>query len=338
MHPHSVGKPGRGRPKPLLARGWTLVPVILLVASGCDSIFGSSSRPDTVVIQPGTVTFDAIGETRTLEVTVRDRDARVMTDETVIWASSNPSVVEVSESGVATAVGNGTAQITATARSVTGSASASVSQVVAELVPVDGEGQTGVVGEVLERPIVVEARDRLGSSVAGVELRSVPVPGSGSVGTIAYTTGSDGRISVEWILGTRTDADHRLRVWVADDPGLEIEVLATAVAGPPTLVGVIAGDGQEGLPEQPLPLPVEVRISDQWGNAIPDVTVTFEVLTGGGSVAPAEVTSNVEGTASTQWTLGPTAGEQTLGASIPVGAQGTVTATAVAASAAPTAR
>ncbi len=48
------------------------------------------------------------------------------------------------------------------------------------------------------------------------------------------------------------------------------------------------------------------------GHVLPNRAVTFTVTSGGGSVSPTAATTDVNGRAQTTWTLGATAGMQTL--------------------------
>jgi adhesin/invasin len=62
----------------------------------------------------------------------------------------------------------------------------------------------------------------------------------------------------------------------------------------------------------------QVRVADQFNNAVPGASVTFAVTAGGGSVVPATaVQSDASGMAKpTSWTLGPAVGSNTLRATI----------------------
>jgi hypothetical protein len=83
----------------------------------------------------------------------------------------------------------------------------------------------------------------------------------------------------------------------------------------PASVQLVAGGGQSGQATQALANPVVVKVVDAFGNAVPGVAVTFAPTTGGGSVAPATVTSSGTGTAQTAWTLGQAAGAMSLSVS-----------------------
>jgi hypothetical protein len=82
------------------------------------------------------------------------------------------------------------------------------------------------------------------------------------------------------------------------------------------LLRYVSGDAQQGAPGATLPEPLVVQVVDDNGDPVPNETVMFTVRGGGGSVAPAAVASDANGRAQTQWTLGPTAGLNTMAASI----------------------
>ena len=75
---------------------------------------------------------------------------------------------------------------------------------------------------------------------------------------------------------------------------------------------VVSGGGQEGQPGRPLPEPVAVQVLDAGGSAVAGASVAFQPAFGHGSVDPGTSVSNDIGVASTMWTLGDSAGVQTL--------------------------
>jgi len=74
----------------------------------------------------------------------------------------------------------------------------------------------------------------------------------------------------------------------------------------------LAGDAQTGPIGTALSTPVTVQVFDSQGNAIPGEPVSWVVTSGGGTVSSAAVTTDAEGVATTGWTLGNEAGQQTL--------------------------
>jgi hypothetical protein len=85
--------------------------------------------------------------------------------------------------------------------------------------------------------------------------------------------------------------------------------------GPPTTYTKQAGDGGTGVVATvATPTPV-LHVADAEGRAVPNVEVVFSVASGGGSVTGGTVVTNAEGNATVgSWTLGTTAGANTLNA------------------------
>ncbi len=85
--------------------------------------------------------------------------------------------------------------------------------------------------------------------------------------------------------------------------------------GVATTLALSSGGGQTGAPSAALAGPIVVQVTDAGGNPIAGTTVTFAILTGGGSMVPASGVSNLAGQVQTVWTLGPGLGAQSLSAS-----------------------
>ncbi len=94
-----------------------------------------------------------------------------------------------------------------------------------------------------------------------------------------------------------------------------------------------AGDQQEGIVGQELPEPLSVRLTT---NGAPTSGVTVNWSTAVGTLNSTSVPTDVNGVASTRWTLGTTSGAQTATAAVSgaAGSPVTFSATAVAAAAA----
>src|SRR5207247_2229181 len=107
---------------------------------------------------------------------------------------------------------------------------------------------------------------------------------------------------------------------------------ATAIAGAATQLTIHAGDTQAARVGTAVAIPATVIVQDQFGNPVAGLAVTFAVTTGGGTVSPlTAVATDSNGIATvTSWTLGTTAGSNTLTASIGTGSPVTFTATATA--------
>jgi VCBS repeat-containing protein len=75
----------------------------------------------------------------------------------------------------------------------------------------------------------------------------------------------------------------------------------------------VAGDGLSAPAGTPIAPAPAVKVTDATGSPVADVTVTFEVTGGGGTVAPASAKTDASGLATvTSWTLGSTPGANEL--------------------------
>ena len=80
------------------------------------------------------------------------------------------------------------------------------------------------------------------------------------------------------------------------------------------VLAVLSGNAQTATEGEALPIPAAVRVTRD-GSGVSGVSVAWAVTAGGGSVAPASSSTDSDGMASTIWTLGPSAGANTLQAS-----------------------
>lgn len=139
----------------------------LLVAcgGGGDSPTGSGDEAQvtTVTVSPSSATLEALDATQSFSAEALDQDGDPMS-ASFSWSSSDEAVATVSSSGQATAVGNGTATIEATASGVTGSASLTVEQV-PDSVEVQPDSVTVTASDTAH--LAAEAFDANANTVAG---------------------------------------------------------------------------------------------------------------------------------------------------------------------------
>jgi adhesin/invasin len=108
-----------------------------------------------------------------------------------------------------------------------------------------------------------------------------------------------------------------------------------ATSSPITMdtISVEAGNGQSATVGAAVAVAPKVHVTDKNGNPVSGMAVTFSVASGGGSATSVNATTNASGFASVgSWTLGTTAGANTLNATVPGlnGSPVTFTATGVA--------
>ena len=179
-------------------------------------------------------------------------------------------------------------------------------------------GQDQVAGVTMNVPIApsVIVRNAAGDALPGITVTFTPGPNSGNVTPTTVTTNLNGVATVGgWFLGTTAGQQTLV---AAASPTATFTFRAQATPGSPRTLEKSAGDAQIAAPGATLPIAPAVTVRDAYGNVVPNVTVTFAVYNGNGSVTGATAVSNAAGVATVgSWTLGPISGTQTLRASTP---------------------
>jgi len=284
-----------------------LIVTLIVAACGDSPSEPPEPVPTTIAISGygGTLTF--VGATDQLSATVRDQNGDVMTGQSVDWTSSNGDVVTVSGSGTLSSTGPGTAMVTARAGSASDDITVEVDPVPSTATVASGGSQTGTVGEALAEPVAVEVKDAGGNPVEGETVDFSIASGGGSVAPASVTSDADGRATATWTLGTESNAEQILRITSGDATA---DVSASATPDEPAAIQAHAGDGQDGLAGEPLPEELKVRVVDQYGNGVPEVTVSWSVEPEDGSFESASTTTDADGVAAARWVLEIHAGEK----------------------------
>ena len=184
----------------------------------------------------------------------------------------------------------------------------------ASIVLVQGDGQTGRVGEMLPQPIVLQVADGTGRPVAGTTI-VIQLDGA-DPDPDTVVTETDGRASVDVQLGPVVgSAQGVAKVLVPENQApVEVGFTVNAVAASANGIALESGNDQSAPAGTALPGPLVVRVADAFGNPIPGVAVTWTPV-GGGSVSETATVSDAAGHASVTRTLGSTAGSQSTLAS-----------------------
>jgi Invasin, domain 3 len=180
--------------------------------------------------------------------------------------------------------------------------------------PSDEAGSGDPLGRAPVVQLVTEAGDPVGQS--GVEV-GVALEGDGTLsGPATSSTDSEGRATFEGLVVTAPTGNRSL---VFTAPGL-IEVRSNPIlitAGGAALIAAGSVTTQPAEVGTPVFDPPIVLVTDNAGNPIAGVPVTFAVTTGGGTIDPTTpVATDADGLArATSWTLGPNAGANAATAS-----------------------
>ena len=179
---------------------------------------------------------------------------------------------------------------------------------------VDGDDQVGRPGARLPKALVVRLLDG-NQPIADRPVTWVVSAGGGEVRPVADSTDSGGIAAAQWTLGPDLGT-HTVEAVVSRVGLVTFTATATEDGAPFLTLEKLEGDDQRAPAGAPVPIRPAVRVTDQDGEPVSGVTVTFEVTAGGGGVEDPIGTTNVEGIARVgDWVLGPEPGTNTLQAS-----------------------
>ncbi|HEX2250730.1 MAG TPA: Ig-like domain-containing protein [Gemmatimonadales bacterium] len=189
-----------------------------------------------------------------------------------------------------------------------------------------GDAQTGTVAQplsILLQVVVTEG----GAPKAGATVTwSTTAPG-GSLQPTAPITDAAGAASATWTLGT-VSGSQTAQAALSGASGSPVTFTATAAPGAAVELEKVSGDDQRGPVGTQLPAPLIAKVSDQFGNGVPGVVVTWEASEG--TVSAPEVPTDAAGASAVTVTLPQTVGpiRITAAADVPTGSPQAYTAEA----------
>jgi len=196
-----------------------------------------------------------------------------------------------------------------------------------------GNGQTAEAGSAVATAPAVTVTNADGALLSGVSITFVVTAGGGSVTGADATTSAEGVATVgSWTLG---DGPGNNALIAGISEGLTATFTATGTAPPmeepdttPASVTATAGNGQTAEVGSAVATAPAVTVTNADGMLLSDVSVTFVVTAGGGSVTGADATTNAEGVATVgSWTLGTEPGTNALVGVVGAGLGASFTAT-----------
>ncbi len=214
--------------------------LLLLILAGCDGTESPTETTDTpvattVTLSATTLSFSSLGDTQQLTATVRDQNGATISGVPVTWESSASNVASVSSTGLVTAVADGTATVTATLGSATGTVSVTVQQVAAEVTLSPNS-------LVLAGPGTTETVTAFVMDAGGSEIVNVDLTWSSSDASIA-TVSSSGLVTAVAI-GSAT-------ITAVNGSQTVTQALSITVNPPPVRLVRIAFIGDQGYGEGP---------------------------------------------------------------------------------------
>jgi hypothetical protein len=180
----------------------------------------------------------------------------------------------------------------------------------ASIVVASGDGQKGVAGSDLRKPIVLRVVDDNGNGVVGASLSLSA--SSGSLADTVVATDSTGSANVSWTMG-RSAGDQSLAVHVEGVKKL-LKVVAHVTSAPPANLAFDDAPADRKSRDAGKKKSLLAVVTDVYGNPVPDAKVSFS--TKSGTVSPARAISDAKGRAALVWKVGGKAGEQRLMGSV----------------------
>ncbi len=181
---------------------------------------------------------------------------------------------------------------------------------------VSGNSQTAPPAEILPSPLTVQVLDAAGRGVANVTVDWRVTSGGGTLLAPAFPTVSDstgvtdstGLVLVLWRLGSQLDAPQTAVATCCG--GMTAPFTAQAQLSLAQRIHLF-GDFQTDTVGHTLAQPIVVQLLQADGKPAVGIVVTWATHSPGGQLSPTSARTDSTGRASTNWTLGTLAGEET---------------------------
>jgi len=248
-----------------------------------------------------------------LVATATDANGAVVNTVPLSWSSANSATATVDAQGLITGVAIGSTSIIArTPNGIADTATLRVTAPPARLALVSGDGQRGIVGDVLQQLFSVQALDATGSGVPGATITFAAASGGGAVDRTSVLTDDKGIASVRLTLGTIVGDNAYTASFGSLTP---VTIHATSIASLPAIVAVVSGGDQIGTAGLSLPKPLVAIVTDSYGNPVSGISVQWTAASREGS-GVGSTASGANGTTSLDYVLPPVAGPDAVTARI----------------------
>lgn len=178
---------------------WAVLAAAMGMLGSCKDGTAPAVVPTEVTLSHSILTLTSIGASQSIIATVKDQSGKVIASPALTWESSVAGVATVSGTGVVTAVGVGTTQITARADTARGTVLVTVPGRVSIHA---GNNQAVGAGTVVPTPPAIRVSDLGNNPVPGVLVTFAVASGSGTITGASATTNAQGVAAVgSWTLG-----------------------------------------------------------------------------------------------------------------------------------------
>lgn len=211
---------------------------------------------------------------------------------------------------------SGAVSITATSSGYTTAtfAETAVAGPPASIATVSGYSQSGTVGTTLPAPLIAKVKDSYGNIVINAQVTFADAGLNGSFSPNPVTTGTNGEGSTNFTLPTT--AKTNLSATASSGTATAAVFHETSVAGAPSTITILAGNKQTGTHGTQLARALQVTVKDEYGNGVPNLTVTFSDNGAGGTFSTSSPVTNSSGVAGAYYTLPGAPGTWTITATV----------------------
>jgi adhesin/invasin len=180
----------------------------------------------------------------------------------------------------------------------------------AKIVVLSGNNQSTTVSTALPSPLTVRIMDENDNPLAGVWADFAVTSGGGALSPKAAKTDALGVAKTSFILGATTGANSvSASVIGVSTP---VTFASTGTAGTATQIALVSGNNQTATVGTRVTNPLVVGVKDANGNPVSGFMINFTIATGDGSVSAETVLTNAQGQAQTLFTVGTTAGANSV--------------------------
>jgi plastocyanin len=170
-----------------------------------------------------------------------------------------------------------------------------------------GDQQTGIVGQPLANPIRVTVTDG-GAPLAGATI-NWSTTATGAVLPASTVTDASGVASNTWTLGTAAGS-QTAQASLTGASGSPLSFTATATPDVAMTLSEFGGNGQSAAINTQLAAPVQAKVSDQFNNGVPGVSVEWSATNA--TTSAASVPTDASGVSGVTVTAGPEEGPITI--------------------------
>lgn len=290
---------------------------VLAVAGLVTACTGVLEDPGTQLVTQVRVAPDSadlpVGTSSALRAFPLDSTGAFRPSAGVTWASADPAIATVNDSGGITGVAAGTVTISASSDGIIGTARIRVGPAPVITFASDSVHFDAEAGQGSPAPRAVAVTNGGGLTLSGLTIGAIDF-GTGPTGWLTAQldgTTAPANITLQAVTGTITQAGLYLATvplvaaGAANSPA-SLRVVLEMVPGPPATyqMEIASGNNQLALAGSALATRPAVSIADGFGNPIAGLPVTFLVVAGGGSITGGLVNTDAAGRAEVgSWTV-----------------------------------